>query len=82
MIAILSIDQLLIKGMSEVAFKIVKGYSPPKPLVDSLEPQPDLNKKNTFNNTILTGNMGNLWCNDLRNYIFNVFNNLKHKFLN
>ena len=52
------IDQLLIKGMSEVAFKIVKGYSPPKPLVDSLEPQPDLNKKNTFNNTILTGIWG------------------------
>ena len=52
------IDQLLIKGMSEVAFKIVKGYNPPKPLIEDVEPKPDLNKKYTFNNAILTGIWG------------------------
>ena len=52
------IDQLLIKGMSEVAFKIVKGYNPPKPLIENVEPLPDLNKKYTFDNIILTGVWG------------------------
>ena len=38
-----------------MAFKIVKGYNPPKPLIENVEPQSDLNKKYTFNNAILTG---------------------------
>ena len=66
--------------MSEVAFKIVNGYNPPNPLIEDVEPQPDLNKKYTFNNAILTGIWGT-FGDYLRNFIFNVFNNLKHKFL-
>ena len=52
------IDQLLIKGMSEVAFKIAKGYNPSKSLIENVEPQPELNKKYTFDNIILTGAWG------------------------
>ena len=52
------IDQLLIKGMSEVAFKIAKGYNPSKSLIENVEPQPDLNEKYTFDNIILTGVWG------------------------
>ena len=32
------IDQLLIRGMSEIAFKIAKGYNLSKPLIENVEP--------------------------------------------
>ena len=63
-----------------MAFKIVKGYNPPKPLIENVEPQSDLNKKYTFNNAILTGIWGTFGAITCAS-IFNVFNNLKHKFL-
>ena len=46
MIAIPILINFIIKGMSEVAFKIAKGYNPPKPLIKNVE-KPDLNKKYT-----------------------------------
>tara|TARA_B100001027_G_scaffold141945_1_gene98756 strand:+ start:308 stop:508 length:201 start_codon:yes stop_codon:yes gene_type:complete len=51
--------------MIEVAFKIVKGCNPPKPLIENVEPQPDLNENYTFNNAILTviwGTFGSITC--------------------
>ena len=60
-----------------MAFKIVKGYNPPKPLIENVESQPDLNKKYAFNNAMpeIWGTFGAITCATLY-LMFSIISNI------